>query len=153
MPGVSQLLDHLEGHWQLSRSIEEEGAAMQGSARFVRVADDELLYDEEGMLTLSNGQVIRCTRRYRFIASGERLRVLFNDGLDVGKLFVELTFGDETPGMLAAEDKHYCGQDIYSVVYRLSLPASYETDVFVTGPKKHYRALTRYTKITTVATI
>jgi len=148
--GISQLLDQFEGQWQLSRSIAEEGATMRGSARFVRVTDGGLLYDEEGVLTLGNGQSIRCTRRYKFLADGERLTILFNDGQDAGKPFVELKFGDEASGLLTAADKHYCGQDVYSVVYRLSLPVSYETDVSVAGPKKHYRALTRYTKMATM---
>lgn len=150
--GISQLLDHFEGQWQLSRSIAEEGATMRGSARFVRAADGGLLYDEEGMLMLGNGQSIRCTRRYKFLADGEKLTILFNDGQDAGKPFVELKFGDEASGILTAVDKHYCGQDVYSVAYRLNLPVSYETDVSVAGPKKHYRALTRYTKVTTKVT-
>ena len=144
---VSQLLDLLEGSWTINRHIEQERATMQGSARFTRHAEDALLYDEEGLLTLRSGQRFRCTRRYRFLAQGDLLQIRFDDGPDSGKVFVQLRFGGEASGVLSAVDQHYCGPDIYSVHYRLHLPESYETDVFVSGPKKHYRALTRYTKI------
>lgn len=144
--GVSHLLDQFEGHWQLSRRIEQEQATMQGTATFSRVENDILLYHEEGVLTLHNGQAIRCTRRYKFLAQGESLVILFNDGPDDGKTFVELAFSGGPTGVLTAVDKHYCDKDIYSVVYRLSLPDSYETDIRVSGPNKDYRAVTRYTR-------
>lgn len=144
--GVSQLLDQFEGRWQLSRSIEQEHATMRGSATFSRAENDVLLYHEEGLLTLHNGQTVRCTRRYKFLAQGESLVIRFNDGPDDGKIFVELAFSGGTAGVLTAADKHYCGKDIYSVVYRLNLPDSYETDVSVSGPNKDYRAVTRYTR-------
>ncbi|OZI44249.1 DUF6314 family protein [Bordetella genomosp. 4] len=144
--GVSQLLDQFEGHWQLSRSIEQEHATMRGNATFSRVENDVLLYHEEGLLTLHNGHTVRCTRRYKFLAQGESLAILFNDGPDEGKTFVELAFSGEITGVLTAADKHYCGKDIYSVVYRLSLPDAYETDICVSGPNKDYRAVTRYTR-------
>src|SRR5690606_24254370 len=135
-----------EGRWQLSRCIEQEGATMLGAATFARTADGGLLYEEAGLLTLRDGQTLRCTRRYRFVARGESLVILFNDGPDAGKPFVELVFADTTPGVLIAADKHFCGRDIYAVEYRLQLPASYETDVLVAGPNKRYRAVTQYAK-------
>lgn len=144
--GVSQLLDQFEGCWQLSRRIEQEHATMRGSATFSRAENDVLLYHEEGLLTLHNGQTVRCTRRYKFLAQGESLVIRFNDGPDDGKIFVELAFSGGATGILTAADKHYCGKDIYSVVYRLNLPDSYETDVRVSGPNKDYRAVTRYTR-------
>lgn len=144
---VSDLLDMLEGAWRLSRSIEAEGAVMQGRAQFSRLAQDALLYREEGVLTLHNGQTVRCTRSYRFLAQGESLQIVFNDAPDAGKPFVTLRFSDAPSGVLIANDEHLCVADTYSVRYCLRLPAGYETDISVSGPQKKYRAVTRYSKI------
>lgn len=144
---ISLLLDRFEGRWRLERHIEQEGAAMQGVATFSRAGEDRLLYDEAGQLTLRDGQIIRCTRRYQFVARGETLVILFNDGPDAGKTFVALACGDDGPDVLTAADPHLCGQDSYTVVYRLGLPHAYETDILVAGPHKNYRAVSRYTRL------
>ena len=146
MMTVSGLRDAFVGTWHLSRRIEGEDASMEGRAVFTCESDGSLLYREDGVLTLHNGQCIKSTRRYRFVFGHESLQILFNDGPDHGTLFVELSFAAGQDGIMTATDDHYCGKDIYAVQYRLNFPTAYETDVRVSGPKKHYRALTRYAR-------
>lgn len=144
---ASQWLDWLEGQWRISRRVESENATLHGSATFSRIADDVLDYAEKGLLTLHNGQTIRASRRYTFLARGESVVIEFADGPDLGKPFVELLFNPSTAGVLRAADTHYCGEDTYSVTFQMSLPDAYETDIAVSGPSKSYRAITRYRRI------
>lgn len=140
------LLEMFEGEWDLSRRIDEENAVMIGHARFTREGSDVLRYREEGLLTLRNGQTIRCSRRYRFVAYPDSLLIEFDDGPDQGKKFVEIRFTGNPDGLMMGLDDHHCGQDLYTVEYRLSPPGCYETHVTVSGPQKAYRAVTRYQK-------
>jgi hypothetical protein len=141
------LLDLLEGRWHLSRDIEAEGATMIGAARFTRVAPDTLHYEESGTLTLRHGQTLPCSRRYRFIARSDAVVILFEDEPDRGRHFVTLRFAPEGSETLVATDIHPCGPDTYTVLYRLGLPTEYQTEISVQGPRKHYTARTRYTRI------
>lgn len=146
MSAAQDLLNQLEGQWRLHRDIEAEGATMTGRALFTRVAPDALRYEETGKLSLRDGQVLPCSRRYRFVERGDALVILFDDEPDRGKTFVTLRFAAAATGMPVASDRHLCGRDTYSVIYRLRLPSCYETEVSVTGPRKQYTALSRYTR-------
>nr|WP_255448227.1 MULTISPECIES: DUF6314 family protein [unclassified Bordetella] len=141
------MLDQLEGSWRLRRDIAAEGATMTGVAHFTRVAADVLHYEETGTLTLREGQTLSCSRRYRFIARGDALVILFEDEPDRGRQFVSLGFVPADAHTLVAADTHLCGPDTYTVAYRLALPAGYETEISVQGPRKDYTALSRYTRL------
>lgn len=151
MTDALRLLDALLGQWQLSRVIEQEGATMQGTAQFTRAAPHVLDYTETGVLALRGGQTLRCVRRYRYTADEQSLVIAFRDGPDEGKTFVTLRFHDDAVQSVVADDTHHCGNDIYSVRFRLQLPTSYATEIDVTGPRKNYRAVTRYTRLDALA--
>jgi hypothetical protein len=123
------------------------------AARAVGVAalrpdgDGALAYRETCQLTLSDGRVVEAYRNYRYRFVGESIEIHFDDGPDQGRLFVRLAFAQPPGGQAEAFDVHHCGDDIYRVRFRLDLPYLFETEIAVSGPRKNYRAVSRYERI------
>lgn len=147
----------LAGRWQMSRAITGGSVGqMTGIAIVTACGPDRLDYAESGRLTLPGGPVLDVFRRYtyRLLADG-RIAIDFADGPTPGARFVTLAFvagGTEgqTGGVAAtwsAADLHHCGDDLYHATMTLDLPDGFTTDIRVTGPRKDYRALTRYRRI------
>ena len=120
---------------------------MSGEAVFTEEPGGSVLYREEGELLLRNGQTSRAYRHYRFAESDGSLLIAFADGFDSGKHFVALRFAGDLSGRMVARDTHLCGPDRYDVVYHLDFPGRFATDIRVSGPRKSYRVISRYTRL------
>ncbi|GGB22854.1 hypothetical protein GCM10011505_00060 [Tistrella bauzanensis] len=146
----------LAGRWQISRAITGGSVGqMTGIAIVTAGGPDRLDYAESGQLALPGGPVLDVFRRYtyRLLADG-RIAIDFADGPTSGARFVTLAFvagaegaGDGVEGGWSAADLHHCGDDLYHATMTLNLPDRFSTDIQVTGPRKDYRALTRYRRI------
>jgi hypothetical protein len=138
--------DRLAGQWELERTFEGLGASLKGSASFTPAGPQTLAYRETGQLTHADGSRTEAYRNYVYRLAGDALEIDFGDGPDKGTLFVRLEVSAAAP--FTASATHHCGDDIYAVRYRFDLPAAFETDITVAGPKKAYRALSRYVRKT-----
>jgi hypothetical protein len=141
------LLDGLAGRWAIARVIEGEGAQAVGVASLRPDGVGALAYRETCQLTLSDGRVVQTYRNYRYRFVGEWIEIHFDDGPDQGRLFVRLAFAQSPGRQTEAFDIHHCGDDIYRVLFRLNLPYLFETEIAVSGPRKNYRAVSRYQRV------
>jgi len=131
MPTERQL-QHFEGRWQLDRQIthnDRSVATFSGEALFAPMGG-ALSYEENGTLTLPDGQEVRATRRYRWEAS---LAVFFDDGR---------AFHVVPP--TGGEAVHHCPPDMYRVIYDFSQWPQWQATWDVTGPQKAYRMVSGY---------
>ena len=141
------LLEGLAGRWAIERAFEGEGARAAGVASLRPEGVETLAYRETCQLTLSDGRVLQAYRNYRYRFVDDLLEIHFDDGPDAGRLFVKLAFAQGTGRQAEAFDVHHCGDDTYRVVFRLDLPSAFETEIVVSGPRKNYRAVSRYSRI------
>jgi hypothetical protein len=144
---LETLLEGLAGRWAITRAFEGEGALAVGVASLRPDGAETLAYRETSQLTLSDGRVLQAYRNYRYRFVDERIEIHFDDGPDKGRLFVRLAFAQGRSKQAEAFDIHHCGDDAYRVLFRLNLPTSFETEIVVSGPRKNYRALSRYSRI------
>jgi hypothetical protein len=143
---LETLREGLAGRWTIERAYEGEGALAVGVALLRADGVEALTYRETCRLTLSDGRVLRAYRNYRYRFVGDRLEIHFDDGPDAGRLFVRLAFAQGAGERPEAFDVHHCGDDTYRVLFRLDLPSSFETEIAVSGPRKNYRAVSRYSR-------
>ena len=123
------------GSWQVRRKIVDHltGATSFFEGRATITADR---FEEEGHLTLGASR-LHATRVYRLQATPQGLAVNFPDGAE----FIVLT------SAASQQVRHLCGADTY--IGRLFfLNATTWAEAWrVTGPRKHYASLTRYTSL------
>jgi hypothetical protein len=141
------LLEGLAGRWAIARAIEGEGARAVGVASLRPDGVGTLAYRETCQLTLSDGRVVQAHRNYRYRFVGETIEIHFDEGPGQGRLFVRLVFARGVGVQEEAFDIHHCRDDSYRVLFRLDLPSSFATEIAVSGPRKNYRAVSRYSRI------
>ena len=100
-----------EGTWSIERRIDHAdgpAARFDGQVGFSR-RDGQLIYREEGVLTLDGQGPIKAERSYLWLDDGEGgVAVLFSDGRDFHQIDLTVT---------APRDKHWCDPDTYDVEY------------------------------------
>lgn len=122
------------GKWQARRKIVDHLAA--ATSRFEGTATVTAnRFEEEGHLTLGASR-LHATRAYRLQATPEGITVNFPDGSE----FIVLN------GESSQKVSHVCGADTYVGRFFFVDPATWVEAWRVTGPRKHYASLTRYTK-------
>lgn len=132
---ITDLLTHLQGRWELTRSINDLRQDMPGSMRgavdISRPDHEEfppvLNYHEEGELVFGDYREI-VFRRYRY-SFPDPFRALVH--FDDGRVFHEL---DLRTGFWQAE--HHCGQDIYKGEFRVESGDIWFSRWKVNGPSK-----------------
>lgn len=131
-------LTDFEGHWQLTREIEQPGAPLarfDGVACFVAEGAG-LAYREEGRLAMPGQAPVRAGRRYLWRAGGGGvIEVAFHDGGP----FHRIDMAAPTPS-----DRHHCGRDVYDVAYDFAAWPVWAVRWRVTGPRKDYRIRSVY---------
>ncbi|MGR3269435.1 hypothetical protein DU478_06715 [Thalassococcus profundi] len=127
-----------EGHWSLSREIDDRRAGhvarAEGEAEMRRDAAG-LVYAEEVRLVLPGQRPVTGTRRYLWRPGLHGVAVSFEDGRP---------FHDFALGTGHAESAHWCDPDQYDVHYDFSGWPRWTSLWCVAGPAKDYRMLTRY---------
>ncbi|MFV0359794.1 DUF6314 family protein [Tropicimonas sp.] len=131
-------LADFEGLWRLDRAIDDRRAGqmahLAGTARLA-TRDGGLDYSESGVLHLPGVPPMQATRRYRWEADGEEIRVLFDDGRP---------FHSIIPAMQVAEATHWCNPDRYCVTYDFTRWPCWTSRWTVSGPRKAYVMESRY---------
>jgi hypothetical protein len=145
LASVIEVFDELEGEWIISRCI-IPGGQMSGHGVFEKNNDNELKYQEIGVLTLDNGQVLKSQKQYNYVLTDEgKIEIYFADGVTSGMHFQTLIC--DRNGV--AQAKHYCDPDIYKSHYDFSkLSAEIKIIHDALGPKKKYRSTTILTRKT-----
>jgi hypothetical protein len=125
----------LSGTWKAQRKIVDHLARATSSFEGTATLTPDRFH-EEGHLTLGAAR-LHATRAYRLRATAQGVTVDFPDGSE----FIALT--------RAASQKvrHVCGADTY-VGHFFFVDATTWVEAWrVTGPRKHYASLTRYTAL------
>jgi len=136
------LLGSLTGSWLLRRSI-DNGASMSGTATIACQDAGRFTYHERGRLRLADGQEIDAERRYFFEGCDGGFRVLFAESPP--RLFHRVVL-DRSRSSLVGEGTYLCGEDRYDTHYRFDADDSFVIEHAVSGPRKHYRIETRYSR-------
>ena len=129
-------LNAFEGHWTISRQIEDRragaGGQLVGTARFTAVTSG-LRYDEEGQLNLPGAAPMTARRRYFW---------------QQGRAGIDVSFDDMRPfHSIGGQGRatHWCDPDSYIVRYDFSAwPDAWSAEWQVSGPRKNYTMRTLY---------
>lgn len=140
----SSILNDLTGQWHLER-IYDNGSKVIGTADFIKRNKLEFEYSEEGIMTLSDGKNLVCTRKYIYKPSPEGFAVYFFE--TPSELFHNIVLNNEN-GILRAQATHFCVQDVYASSYAFYPDGHFEINHVVRGPKKTYTSKTIFRKIT-----
>ena len=136
---MTPALMDFEGVWRVDRAISHRNgpeARFDGQAVF---ASDNggLVYREDGHLHMPGQPPIRAERRYLWrVGQAGGIDVCFDDG----RAFHRIGVGG------VPEDRHYCDPDIYDVTYDFSAWPVWTSHWEVSGPRKDYTMVTRYSR-------
>ncbi|MDC1381813.1 DUF6314 family protein [Octadecabacter sp.] len=125
------------GTYDVNRVIDDARAG--GQSRFeghavIAAEAGGARYTENGHLIM-NDQRFAAQRSYLWRANGLRIDVLFEDGC---------AFHDFDPEQGGQATEHLCGQDMYHGGYDVAEWPNWVVTWDVSGPRKHYRSVTRY---------
>lgn len=133
------VLTPFEGHWELSRRIEDHraGETLEFAGEAVLRRDGAgLVYDESGRWTRAGWGGLVATRRFLWRAAGDdAIDMLYDDGRFFHRFAV---------GGAGAEAAHDCAPDRYEVRYAFALPSEWQAEWRVRGPAKDYLSKTTY---------
>lgn len=129
----------LSGKWQVTRVIRHTNDT---TARFTGTAEwspdgSGLRCDEIGLLTIGDMAPVTGNRTTLWQVQNDRLSISFADG----RPFHAIGAGPR-PGAT-----HDCAPDTYCLTYDFTLWPHWSVRWHVTGPRKDYRALTRYVRL------
>jgi hypothetical protein len=143
---VFDLLPHLQGVWELTRTINDlrmnMPGYMSGTAAIIRQPDKDkkptLAYREEGQLRFGDyNETVHRIYGFCFPVAHKAL-VLFSDG----RLFHEL---DLSSGF--CQVKHLCLEDTYRGSFRVVSPNVWLSQWHVNGPSKELMLDNRYQRL------
>ena len=127
-------LKDFEGVWNVERKITPKSgpaATFKGQAVWTPEKDG-LAYKEQGLMTLEGHAPMQAERRYFWSAD---LSVFFDDGRYFHQVPAE-----------GGEAHHWCDPDSYAITYDFAPWPEFRVLWHVTGPRKDYRAVTRYSQ-------
>lgn len=137
-----EIFNSLIGNWNIDRVI-KPGGVFKGHAVFNEVSGNELLYQELGVLTLDNGEVLTDVQKsYSYKYEDGKISIYFNDGVYKGKLFHQLEFN----GKAQASALHECPPDNYKSFYDFISSDEFIIEHKVKGAQKDYFSSSRYTR-------
>lgn len=137
------LFAKLPGLWRLERTIPGQGR-LEGHVTFLPQADGQLLYREEGELSLENTPaVLTSARTYLYAQQENRLLIFYNDPHRAGDLMHELVLSEAG----AAEHTHVCSEDRYTLTLREDGEAALRMTYRVSGPHKNYEMYSVLTRV------
>ena len=128
------------GRWQITREITHADGltgAFEGAAIIADAGPDRFSYDEDGTLTLGQGDPLRATRRYLWHAVGQGVNVYFAGGAPFHRIDLS---GPRTATV------HMCDPDRYAVSYDFTDWPVWTARWQVEGPRKAYVMTSSYAK-------
>ncbi|MFJ6326171.1 MULTISPECIES: DUF6314 family protein [unclassified Rhizobium] len=130
------LFDVFVGTWSVRRVILDRlGMGRVMFTGLATIATDD--FEERGETLLGGGYRSQSSRHYRLLLSGAKLVVSFPDGRE----FVEIG------GQPAQYVRHECGEDTYLGRFFFPAPTAWVEAWSVSGPRKNYRSLAKYTRL------
>lgn len=130
-------LSDFRGVWMLSRRIVQSNGPegrFTGQAVFTPEGAG-LRYHEAGQLELAGAAPLQAERAYLWQAEGAQIVVRFADGRAFHR------FDPEAPAAA-----HWCDPDDYRVRYDFALWPDWSAEWRVTGPRKDYVMISRYSR-------
>lgn len=148
-PEQESLPVFFSGPWALERTVvQRDGpvtAVAEGRAFFSAAGPGELLYHEEGSVTLQPGSRFSFFRSYTYRFSEGVMQVFFADGPDAGTLYQSYAFKDRRD-RLELLAVHHCGADVYAGCYELTGTDHFYLVTSVKGPKKDFEITTLFSR-------
>jgi hypothetical protein len=138
--GPGDVFARLAGDWAIERRV-SNGATLIGGARFTRGDPNELVYAEQGVLRLADGQTFKASRAYVFRGRPHGFAVYFAETPE--KLFHDIALRWKED-MLAGEGVHPCRDDLYCSRYAFGADGSFTLTHVVKGPRYDYEMDTAY---------
>ncbi|MDE0589916.1 DUF6314 family protein [Halocynthiibacter sp. C4] len=141
--GFSLKLADFVGVWRIDREIRGFDGKLHGEfsgqAVFSEVSNG-LTYVEAGTL-LSNGTRMQAERRYLWLGAPQarKIEVRFDDGRAFHE--IDLATPEHEP-----QARHFCDPDTYVVTYDFCNWPEWEARWRVTGPRKSYVMVSRYSR-------
>lgn len=140
---VADLRAFLAGAWRIARTVRDarlgQDGSFDGTGLFEQGADGGLLLRETGTLRFGDhAGPAEQTYRYSFPDGPRRAMVFRHDGSP----FHDLDLSDGT-----AEVLHHCGADVYRGGFRVEDHDAWTVRWVVTGPRKDYHMVTRYSRV------
>ncbi|RNA34488.1 hypothetical protein BpHYR1_041743 [Brachionus plicatilis] len=140
-----------QGTWLLKRTIVGHGV-MKGKARFEKFGWNQpftkkLLYREDGVFELNDGNKLDTYKEYLYMLENEKLAVYFFENNKQDRLFHFLDFKHIDNDLLLATAIHHCSLDIYNVKYEILSRNKFQIVYKVNGPEKNYVSQTLLTRI------
>jgi Family of unknown function (DUF6314) len=136
---VKQVFSALAGTWDLSRTIGEW--KFRGSAVFRLQDENELRYEETGILSKEGNADIPAFRRYVYRYEADRIAIYF-DG-HPKRIFQLLDLKCARNGHWEGQAEHLCPPDHYASRYSFGRE-TIEITHLVRGPRKDYDMVTNY---------
>ena len=133
----------LAGRWRQARTL-SPGGAYNGEAVLAPIDATRLHYEEQGVLTLADGQRLAASRRYVFALEGGQIGVYFDE--QPLRLFHRLDFARIADGSFLAKARHLCGTDDYLSTYAITSEDAFAVTHRVAGPRKAYLMSTDYAR-------
>jgi Family of unknown function (DUF6314) len=129
----------LAGTWELSRAIGEW--KFRGRAVFCCQSDNELRYEENGVLSKEGNADISAFRRYIYRYEAGHIVIYFDEHPE--RVFQVLDPRRTQNGSWEAQAEHFCTPDHYASRYSFGVDTIVITHV-VEGPRKNYEMVTNY---------
>ena len=145
---ADRVFELLGGTWAIEREIRPKGT-YSGTATFLRTGADSMDYAEKGVLSLNNGQVLSGERLYTYRLHEDSIELLFADGPNKGKHFVDILFPSDPSAEwpICSGDTHYCLKDTYKAVFCFETEDEFNITYTVCGPAKDYVSHSVYRRI------
>jgi hypothetical protein len=134
-----EVFSALAGTWDLSRTIGEW--TFRGSAVFCAQSENELRYDESGILSKPGTADIAAFRRYVYRYEADRIVIYLDERPE--RIFEVLDLKRASNGNWEAQAEHSCPPDHYTSHYSFGRETMRITHV-VRGPRKDYEMVTNY---------
>ena len=134
----------LAGRWRQARTL-SPGGTYNGEAVLAPIDATRLHYEEQGVLTLADGQRLAASRRYVFALEGGQIGVYFDE--QPQRLFHRLDFAYAGAGTARAAADHHCGLDGYRSTYAIQSNDAFSVTHRVSGPPKCYAMTTDFSRI------
>ena len=132
----------LGGQWRLIREI-SDGSRFVGDAVFSKIGEADFLLREEGKFFPAGQAGLAAGRRWIWRLDETGLFEIRYPSPD-GRLYHRFEPASDD-GAWCGEAGHLCGDDNYAATYRLGI-GEMEIVHHVSGPAKHYRLMSRFTR-------
>jgi len=133
---------HLVGQWRFERYISAPELHINGNARFTRLSQNCLSYNESGTYII-NGIFYDFFQKRSFMYDKNSLSVFKNDRSLLHHFYFEkISFSSNC----SAQHTHQCILDTYQCSLFLKSEGCFEMNYEINSPNKNYKISTLYTK-------